>query len=320
MKAPSSKISFLLIIVVLIVSGTITYSIIKEKEGSFEKSETDKIATLSIGRSTSGAQLFDTDEDGLPDWEEELWRTDKNNPDTDGDGTKDGEEIKLNRNPLIKAPGDEITADTQVNMVNSVIYEDFVPGTLSDNLSKNLASNYLTLKQSGDLSEESQVELINSITNDIAEITEEEIKYTISDVHIVTNSKENIKQYGNDFGQLQMKYATILANLDIENDSEYINAFAKAYLEFSLELLKINVPESISKTHLQITNNLYNTNVSIIELDKYKEDPVRALLAIKKSQKVETQQPQLYVTLAEYFKSNAIIFNENESGKIWNNL
>ena len=43
----------------------------------------------------------DTDNDGLKDWEEILWKTDPNNPDTDGDKTTDGEEIKLNRNLII---------------------------------------------------------------------------------------------------------------------------------------------------------------------------------------------------------------------------
>src|SRR3989338_908000 len=49
----------------------------------------------------------DADNEGLKDWEEELWHTDALKPDTDGDGTSDGEEIKLGRNPLKAGPGDE---------------------------------------------------------------------------------------------------------------------------------------------------------------------------------------------------------------------
>ncbi|MEK7541563.1 MAG: hypothetical protein AAB533_01815, partial [Patescibacteria group bacterium] len=42
----------------------------------------------------------DQDADGLKDWEEGIFRTDPQNPDTDADGTPDGEEIKQNRDPL----------------------------------------------------------------------------------------------------------------------------------------------------------------------------------------------------------------------------
>lgn len=50
----------------------------------------------------------DTDNDGLKDWEEELYKTNPNNPDTDADGYLDGEEVNSGHNPLVKAPGDEI--------------------------------------------------------------------------------------------------------------------------------------------------------------------------------------------------------------------
>ena len=42
--------------------------------------------------SPSSAQLQkDSDGDGLPDWEEALFGTNPHNPDTDGDGTSDGD-------------------------------------------------------------------------------------------------------------------------------------------------------------------------------------------------------------------------------------
>lgn len=44
---------------------------------------------------------LDTDNDGLTDKVEKMLHTDPYNPDTDGDGTSDGDEIKAGRNPLI---------------------------------------------------------------------------------------------------------------------------------------------------------------------------------------------------------------------------
>ncbi|MFH0805156.1 MAG: hypothetical protein V1916_03095 [Patescibacteria group bacterium] len=50
------------------------------------------------------SSTLDTDNDGLTDEQEEIWGTDPKNPDTDGDGFKDGDEIKNGFNPL-KAGG-----------------------------------------------------------------------------------------------------------------------------------------------------------------------------------------------------------------------
>ena len=45
--------------------------------------------------------LVDSDWDGVPDWDEEnIYFTDANNSDTDGDGYLDGEEINAGYDPL----------------------------------------------------------------------------------------------------------------------------------------------------------------------------------------------------------------------------
>src|SRR5690606_25194464 len=52
----------------------------------------------------------DADQDGFSNDKEQLYGTDPNNKDTDGDGYGDGVEIESGYNPLIKAPGDRIVA------------------------------------------------------------------------------------------------------------------------------------------------------------------------------------------------------------------
>ncbi len=47
----------------------------------------------------------DSDKDGLSDLEERLYHTNPNNPDTDGDGYKDGEEVKNGYDPASKLSG-----------------------------------------------------------------------------------------------------------------------------------------------------------------------------------------------------------------------
>ena len=54
----------------------------------------------------------DSDNDGLRDWEEAIFKTDPQKADTDGDGTIDGEEIALNRDPLLKGPDSTLATST----------------------------------------------------------------------------------------------------------------------------------------------------------------------------------------------------------------
>ena len=50
----------------------------------------------------------DPDNDGLKNWEEDTYRTDPRNPDTDGDGYLDGEETASGYDPTIPAPNDAL--------------------------------------------------------------------------------------------------------------------------------------------------------------------------------------------------------------------
>jgi len=74
----------------------------------------------------------DTDEDGLPDWYEELIGTDPENPDTDGDGLPDGYEVFVSfTNPLLwDSEGDGISDGERDSDGDGLTnYEEFLLGT-----------------------------------------------------------------------------------------------------------------------------------------------------------------------------------------------
>jgi len=77
------------------------------------------LQTKGIGAQvlTEGKKLFydcksdqnaDCDSDGLENWQEAVYHTDPNNPDTDGDGYLDGEEVASGYDPTIPAPNDAL--------------------------------------------------------------------------------------------------------------------------------------------------------------------------------------------------------------------
>lgn len=74
-----------------------------------EKGALSKLNIWGAKEAIIQSESKDTDNDGLKDWQEELFKSDPLNPDTDGDGYLDGEEINSGFNPLVKSPGDKLT-------------------------------------------------------------------------------------------------------------------------------------------------------------------------------------------------------------------
>ena len=116
----------------------------------------------------SPALAKDSDNDGLKDWEEELWKTDKNKADTDGDGTLDGQEIKLGRNPLVKGPNDKLSKETVADKVNTQTEKDL---TDTEKFSRELFLKIIAAKQNNTAPSEADVqEFLNaSITQELAQ-------------------------------------------------------------------------------------------------------------------------------------------------------
>ena len=104
----------------------------------------------------------DSDNDGLKDWEEVLWKTDPNNPDTDEDGMNDNEEVLIGRDPLTEGEGN----------INKVITEEGNESqttqttlTQTDILAREIFTGYVALKQNDGLGTQEQDEFIQKITS-----------------------------------------------------------------------------------------------------------------------------------------------------------
>lgn len=94
----------------------------------------------------------DLDNDGLKDWEENIYGTDSEKEDTDGDGTTDGEEIRVSRNPLRPGPGDELSIPlpppTEGNKTEALANE-FIGRSLTQILAESVTGGELPTDLSG---------------------------------------------------------------------------------------------------------------------------------------------------------------------------
>jgi Bacterial TSP3 repeat len=99
-----------------IASGTASSTTPPNSALNNPATSTPTIATSTEKISTSSQAAIDlnkdSDNDGLPDWQELKYGTNPNNPDTDGDGYTDGAEVAAGYNPL--GPGKMTAAQMEI--------------------------------------------------------------------------------------------------------------------------------------------------------------------------------------------------------------
>lgn len=314
MQLPSNKVGLVLIIVVLSIASTIFFT----KINTPQKLADLKTVDLLVERNTTTTdKASDVDKDGLFEWQEELYGSDSNNSDTDGDGTSDGEEIQLKRDPTIPGPNDPLLTtkdyfDTEVDM------SKFATGTVTEKLSIDLFSQYLNLKKSNELTEEKQTELVSSVAKNAVEGAEIKDFYFKENLNTVQSTPESVKKYGDDFAQVSIKYYTKLDSLKNLPEDSYLREISAVYADFASELAQINTPGVTADVHIKIVNRIYQTGTLIKTLIDAKTDPLVVMVAIGHHQKVVASDAQLYTSLAEYFKSNGIIFDNASTIRFWN--
>lgn len=247
-----------------------------------------KFARVSPEQASQAVAVLsrDQDKDELKDWEEELWHTDPLKPDTDGDGTPDGEEIKLGRNPVKAGPGDELDKGT--------IESKTVPGggdwSETDRLSRELFGKYLAIKQSGvPFTAEEERKLLEEFVHRFPETQPKKI-YTESD--IVLSAKDDdasLRAYGNALGTVinthkdggeseLIIFERALQNED-ELDLENLQGRIKRYDTMILAFKVIATPKSAGTMHIALLNSIEALKESVTGMAGALQDSVRALSA-----------------------------------------
>lgn len=311
---PGNRAIIVFLLTVLIVSGIIAVSTQSEQEENDNLIEpevvTETDTKLVIERQLSPNEV-DTDEDGLLDWQEELRGTDKNNPDTDGDGTNDAEEVAADRDPLKPGPEDAITTQEPENPFN---VPNYTPGSLTDQVSQNIAVNYFSAKQEDAVTPEYQNELVTRISDDLDQMSVNESVYGYADIVTFPADKEREKTYANNLSVIQITNFSKMAAIPNTNPDLYLATLSTAYQNFSKEVIAEPVSEPLADIHIAIANNFYNFGSILEELGNYAKDPIAGLLALKKYGEIIDSQPRLYEQLKNYLDNSGIIFTEEDPG------
>lgn len=214
----------------------------------------------------------DSNNNGIPDWEEYLWGLDPN-----GNGDKNKEIILQKKNAL-----------SQNNGVSTV--DNSKPISNNEALSREFFAAIISLQQTGSLDDQS----MKSISEAIGEnIKIEEIKdvYTIEQLTTENDSLEAKNTYLKEIQDIVKKYS----NSDIGNELTFIvqglnnkdpqalyaaKTVADAYQSFSKDLMKVKVPKSLAYAQINAANDYFKTGQAIISLTTLLNDPIAGMKGI----------------------------------------
>lgn len=285
---PSKKIVFLVIIIGLVAGGWFWFPKIKN---ALKKEPPAKTSLKTAPQEQSNIAEKDSDNDGLKDWEEVLWKTDAKNPDTDADGTPDGKEVEEGRNPAVKGPGDKFSLSPQEKLNDEIQNKKSLNAT--EETARRLLDDYMTLKSGGQfLGESEKTQLINDFLRDTTYLDFSD-SYSLQNIKIKSSfSRDDVKKLFNQAAEILNKnfagadetelsiITRALRNKD-EKEIEILKQYEIAYEISAKEILILASPKTYGAQFLELINILANTARAIKQMEKVLDDPLKAIVGVK---------------------------------------
>lgn len=264
----------------------------------------------------------DADRDGLKNWEEALHKTDPDDPDTDGDGSFDGDEVEEGRDPAVPGPDDK----REVTGIKTEIVDKVDPNA-TDVFSYELFAKYIEAKQQGKaIDEETATEIAEVILSQgyATETPEFDPKIlTIVDSSTMTT----LKAYGNELGavlteplpddidpEIEILEKIAQGDLITEEDKAMLRVISARYQRMIGKLSSMAVPAIISKTHARLIDGITLLYEGVIGIQMFSSDPIGAYSRIANYGSGLDLLEIVLLDYREFFKQKGVIFSSVESG------
>ena len=283
---PSKK--FILILSAVIVLAVVIFVIffMSSSGENFITGDKEENSALKIENQTIISLIQnDSDGDGIADWEEALWGTDKN------------KKITFNDMPdatYIENKKKELKIESSINETKLTETEKFA---------REFFSSYSAMKSSGQVDNNT----INSFSNALGQkIVNPALIDYYKETDIKTSALDNFatkQKYYQDMQNLFKSYQSVglgdeldiiskeLASNsangtagNIDQDSK-LSTIANAYQDFAKKIMEMSVPSSFVQYHLQIANTSNNTGISVSSMGKIIDDPIVGLSGLSQYQK-----------------------------------
>ncbi|MCR4283998.1 MAG: thrombospondin type 3 repeat-containing protein [Parcubacteria group bacterium] len=245
----------------------------------------------------------DSDNDGLKDWEEALWKTDIDNPDTDGDGALDGDEVNQGRDPLKPGPDDKLEEKISTSLSQGGVGVVSNPTSSSVNLTDLLSKNLSLQAGNGisPLSADNQdiLDKANSSTEALLKDFIASFSPVLSENEFNVssdNSKTAIEKYNKELEQIfydipypKKTEGEVFIEVAKTNNISLVDPYIDYYKKMIIRMKRITVPSSFVEDHKRwVEYSVASLRVSE-NMKEVKRDPLKTIIAIQENERIKNE-------------------------------
>ena len=265
----------------------------------------------------------DTDNDGLPDWEESLYGLDPNNAHSFSPTMTDGQAVAQG---LVKpkfltqtASSTENSTDVLPDGINAA------PGSLTEQFSQSLLTQYLSQSDGTEPTPDQITTFAQTAMQTFALNHAHVDAYSLGQVSTGGTGSDALKQYA---ASAEKALAANTVNTDESEISYYSDAINKndpaalkkvseigaAYTGLAPALMLVPVPEEAQQAHLEIANAAARLGGDITDLSMMNSDPLRAYLGLAQYDTDATALATGFSDMAAVFKNEQTNLQTGDSG------
>jgi len=245
---------------------------------------------LSVqNKSVTDLIKVDTDGDGIADWEEELWGTDKNRKAT-FNNISDSTYIANKKKELnVEQEGIRNAENlTETEKFAREFFQGFAALQASGEVDANTINNFSNALGQNIVNPQ----LVDMYTEKDAKLGEKDDAVAQANYYFAVKilfDKHKEDGLGNELSIVSEGLATSDSSLSGVGATPAgyteLLVIGQSYQDFAKEVINVSVPKSLLSYHLRIANGANNTGLSIMNMKKIVDDPIVGLSGLSEYQK-----------------------------------
>jgi len=280
----------------------------------------------------------DSDNDGLPDWEEALYGTDPHNPDSRGFGMTDGAAVSkglIVPEAIVNIPATATSSSDTLASIDPSLPPPPAAGTVTAAFAQNFFSLYLAAKQANggaDLSESDISTISNQALSSLSSaLTATPDFKAASDLTVSGSGADALKAFA------VSAEAVLLANTSDATTSEInylkaalvnndetayarLHSLAKAYRGSAAGLAVLSVPRELAVDDLQLINAMARLSSIIEDFARADTDPLATILALQQYMPVAQALGASFIDIGKVYAAAGVALPAGAPGASLVNL
>ncbi len=282
--------------------------------------------------------IRDSDNDGLPAWEEALYGTDPHNPDSLHLGMTDGEAVArglIVPKAIADVPVATSSPDTSAAVADSSLPPAPAEGTITAAFAKNFFTLYLAAKQNAgaaDLSEDDLTNISNQALNSLssAVIAAPDFK-SANDLAVSGSGPDALRAFAVSAEAVLLKNTSNATTSELNylkyalqnNDTSafsHIISIAKAYRASAAGLAVLPVPAELAADDLMLINAMMRVSEITNDFTLAYTDPLAAILALQQYPQATQALGTAFIDIGKIYAAAGISLPAGSPGASFVNL